>query len=308
MSESGASLRLGVIGCGRLAELGYAPAVAALDGVTVAAVADPDRGRRELLASRFGNGRPIPAFETAGELIAAGVAEAVVIASPPAEHVWQAELAGRAGLPALVEKPPASSGSGAARLAALDPPPWVGFNRRFQHAERLVKRIPARGMLSLELELRYRRESWRPVSVADDAGADLAPHLVDLALWLTASRSARVRSATLAGRRAQLELETERGTAVIRCATDRNHRELVTVRDASGHTVARSRDGGPLALVAGRVPGREHPLVRSLRAQLTRFAAAASGGDPGRLATAAEGARVMALIDEARRVAAGETR
>ena len=109
--------------------------------------------------------------------------------------------------------------------------------------------------------------------MSDDAGADLAPHLVDLALLLTASRSARVRSATLAGQRAELELETERGTATIRCASDRSHRELITVRDSSGRTVARSRAGGTLGLVAGRIPGREHPLVRSLRAQLARFAA-----------------------------------
>ena len=306
MSANGSALRLGLIGCGRLAELGYAPAIAALDGVTLAAVADPNRGRRELLgALGNGNGRPVRRFETAGELIGSGAVEAVVIASPPAEHVWQAELAARAALPALVEKPPAQAGAGARRLARLDPQPWIGFNRRFQHGTGLAGSIPADGRLDLELELRYRRDSWRPLGSPGDAADDLAPHLVDLALRLTGSLSARVRSATLGDNRAELELQTERGTAVIRCATDRSHRELVVVRDAGGRTLARSAAGGPLGLLTGRIPGREHPLVGSLRAQLERFAAAVRGGDPGDLATAVDGARVMAVIDEARRVAAG---
>ena len=135
MSAAGHPLRLGLIGCGRLAELGYAPAIARLGEVELVAVADPDRERRDRLADLVAGVR---SYETAAELVGAGGAEALVIASPPVEHVWQAELASRAGLPALVEKPPAPSGAGASRLARLDPAPWVGFNRRFQHGERLA--------------------------------------------------------------------------------------------------------------------------------------------------------------------------
>ncbi len=301
-----APLRLGLIGCGRLAELGYAPAVAGLSGVRVAAVADPEPARCDRVVGLLTRAGPPPVAHTsAGELLAGGGIDAVVIASPPAEHGWQAELASRAGVAALVEKPPAPTGSGAARLAALAPPPWVGFNRRFLHAPRLLAAIPDEGPLELELELRYRRDSWRPVSVADDAASDLAPHLVDLALLLTGFGPASVRAARLSPERAELELDTGRGPATIRCATDRAHSELVAVRARDGTSVARSRAGGPLAALTGRIPGREHPLVASLRAQLAAFAAAAHGGDPGALATAAEGARVMELIDDARRLDAG---
>jgi len=48
-----APLRLGLVGCGRLAELGYAPAAAAARGVEIVAVADPDRDRRGLLAGKL---------------------------------------------------------------------------------------------------------------------------------------------------------------------------------------------------------------------------------------------------------------
>jgi predicted dehydrogenase len=294
-------LSVGLIGCGRLAQLGYAPAIAGAAGVELAAVADPDRERAERVAMLARDTAPA-IHASAGELISSGGIDAVVIASPPAEHVWQAELAARAGLPSLVEKPPAPTGSGGARLAALDPPPWIGFNRRFMHGVGLLDRVPRDGPLEIELELRYRRDSWRPVAVTGDALADLAPHLVDLALLLTGFGPARVRAARCDPTRAELDLETARGPAAIRCAVDRPHRELAAVHSANGGGAARSRAGGPLAAVTGRVPGRAHPLVGSLRAQLERFAHAARGGDAGVLATAAEGARVMELIDEARRV------
>ncbi len=304
MSAAGRRLRLGLIGCGRIAELGYAPAIAGLEGVTVTALADPEAERLVRVAGLIEAPTAPRTFATAAEVVGSGAVDAVIIASPAAEHVWQAELAARASIPALVEKPPAPTLAGAERVAALSPPPWIGFNRRFQHAARVAAAIPADGRLELELEIGYRRASWRPLTPGDDALLDLGPHLVDLALVLGGSPSARVRSAKLAPEQAELELELERGRARIRCATNRPHRELVAVRDPSGRRLARSTAGGPLAMVSGRLPGRVHPLVGSLRRQVAAFASAARGGDPGSLASAADGVRVMRVIDEARRVAA----
>ena len=136
---------------------------------------------------------------------------------------------------------------------------------------------------------------------------DLAPHLVDLALLLTRSETARVRSASLEQDRAELVLETERGPATIRCATDQRHRELVAIRDGSGAAVARSAAGGRLALITATDPGARAPAGRlAERRSCARSPSAARGGDPDSLATAADGARVMALIDEARRLGAPE--
>lgn len=295
-------LRLGLIGCGRLAELGYLPALSRATAFTLAAVADPDRLRRDQIAASA-RGRPPARFETAGELLADGRVDAVVIASPPDEHLWQAELAARAGIAALVEKPPAPAFAGAERLAALRPAPWIGFNRRFSHGERVRAGVPANGPLELELGLSYRRRSWRPVAVADDVFTDLVPHLVDLALWLSGSTEARVVAASVAGSRARLELETERGRARISCATDRPHRERVIARSERGTVLASSSEGGAVAGFTGRLPGRIHPLVESLAAQLTAFAAAVRGEASGPLAGAEDGARVMRVLDVARRAA-----
>ena len=70
--------------------------------------------------------------------------------------------AATAGVAVLVEKPPALDAAGAAALAALTPPPWVGFNRRYDPgAQRVRAAIPAEGDVDLRLEISYRRRSWR---------------------------------------------------------------------------------------------------------------------------------------------------
>jgi len=85
-----------------------------------------------------------------------------------ATHVADTFAAAAAGLPTLVEKPPAADAGAAAMLATLVPPPWIGFNRRFDPLiERVRGRVPAHGRLELSIELRYRRGSWRPHTVTD---------------------------------------------------------------------------------------------------------------------------------------------
>jgi predicted dehydrogenase len=298
-------VRLGLVGCGRVAELGYLPALAGLDQVELVAVADPIGDRRDRIATMSaGLGARPRAHGSLGELMREGDVDALVIASPPVEHARQAEVAAEAGLPALVEKPPAPTLEDAERLAALGPAAFIGFNRRFQHGAAVLGRVPAEGRIELELELDYRRRSWRPLTVDDEVLIDLVPHLVDLALLLTRVGEVRVSAARVSRDRARLDLDTGRGLARIRCASDRPHRERVRVRGPGGRRLAAAGSGGPVAALTSRLPGRGHPLVRSLRDQLGAFADAVRGGSPGLLASAADGARVMRVIDEARRVAA----
>jgi predicted dehydrogenase len=288
-------LRVGLVGCGRLAEAGYLPAAAEARTVEITAVADPSRPRREALAQAGG----AVAFDGVSELIESDLVEALVIASPPAEHLAQAALAAAAGLPCLVEKPPAADAAGAAALAALEPAPWIGFNRRFQQGSELLEKLPREGDLELELELCYRRRSWNAHQVADEPLLDLAPHLVDLALLLAGPRIA-VRAASAGPHRCALVLETSRGTAWVRCANDRPHLERAVARRPGRRALAKSNSGGLATAAFARLGRRRHPLVVSLGRQLDAFAAAARGGDAGLLADAAQGARVMAVIDEAR--------
>ena len=124
-------------------------------------------------------------------------------------------------------------------LAALEPAPWIGFNRRFLQGVELAGRLPAQGWVELDLELRYRRRSWRSHGRGDDALLDAGSHLIDLAFWLASSEPLAVRAASLRRERADLVLDLGRGRARISCATDRAHCERVVARDRGGRLLAR---------------------------------------------------------------------
>jgi len=293
---TGSPLRLGLVGCGRLAELGYAPAARAASGVEIVAVTDPDRARRGLVAAKLG----ASAHARLGELLAATSLDGIVICTPPEQHEEAAAIAAQADLAALVEKPPAPDAPGALRIAALTPAPWIAFNRRFDQGLELEPKMPAGAGLALRMVLHYRRKSWRPLQTRDDAMLDLVPHLVDLALFLTGSLPLAVR-ANATHDRAGVVFATTRAEVRIECATNRPHRELVEIHGADGRRVAGAERGGRARGALARLAPRTHPLVRSLTLQLEAYGRALRGEDAGPLATAGEGAAVMRVLDAARR-------
>jgi predicted dehydrogenase len=289
-------VRIGLVGCGRLAERGYVPAAQAARGVRLAAVADPVAGRRTAAAPG------VPGFEGAAELVAAVAVDGLVVATPVGSHLPVARLAAAAGLPSLVEKPPAADAAGARELARLAPAPRFAFDRRFRpEVEALRARLPAEGALELRLELRYRRRTWDAYEEQGDALLDLGPHLVDLARFLAGAEPVRVR-AGLEAEAAQLELDLgERGRALLRCSCASPYGELVEAR-AGGRLVGRSRRGGLVRGVLERAggvrPGAR--LVPALTRQLEAFAAAVRGEPAPALATAADAVAVMETLDAAR--------
>jgi predicted dehydrogenase len=285
-----------MVGCGRIAELGYAPALGATTGFELRAVVDPDPARRGLLADATG----ATAHPSVGELLAAGAPEAAVVCGPVATHVAALEELSAAGARCLVEKPPAPDAAGAARIAELDPPVSVAFNRRFdQGAAALAAIPPDASALDVDIEIGYRRGSWRPLGDLGDAWADLGPHLADLALLLLGG-GAEVTDADLTPREARVVVRSGRGSARLRAAIDVPHRERLTVSADGGARRVVSATPGPVRALARRLRGVEHPLVATLREQLRAFAAACRGDDSAPLATAADGVRAMRLVDAAR--------
>ena len=280
------------------------PAARAAAGVDIVAVSDPDRARRGLVAAKLG----ASAHARLSELLGAYRLDGIVICTGTEQHEEVAAEVAAAGFSALVEQPPAPGHEGALRLMALTPAPWIAFNRRFDQGLELAGRIPPGIELELRMVLHERHRSWRPVARGDDALLDLAPHLIDLALHLTGMVPLAVR-AHAAPDRAGIELAATRARVRIECATDRPPHELVEVLDGGGRRLARAERGGRARGVAARVLPGVHPIVRSLTAQLEAYARALRGEDPGPLATAAEGAAVMCVVDAARRSDAigGET-
>lgn len=308
MSAQGvdAPLRLGLVGCGRLAEMGYVAAAARADGLDLVAVADPDPLRRQHVAGLVARTcASVTTWPDAAALVAGAAPDVVVVASPVGCHVADARVAVNAGIPVLVEKPVAPDADQAAEIAALAPQPWVGFNRRFDPGARRV-RAAARGRDHIELRaaISYRRRSWRAHRVRDEALLDLGPHVIDWARWVIGADPVEVFTLECAPERATLDLVFERARARVSLATDRLHHEVLDVRDARHRRVARHQVGGPLGAVRGRFERGDHPLVATLTAQLEQLALAVRGRPSDDLATATDGVVVMATLDAARESAA----
>jgi predicted dehydrogenase len=288
-------VRLGIAGCGRIAERGYIPAALAAEGVTIAGFADPDAGRLRQCAELWAgkSGEEAASFADASELLQEEPIDLLVVAAPVAHHLALAEEAAAANVRALVEKPPAPDLATAERLAALDPQPFLAFNRRFLQGTELGDAIPAEGWLELDLELRFKRDAWGAHQADDEAILDAGIHLIDLACHLSNSNPIAVRQAQIEPDRASFELELTRARARISCATDRSHREAITVRDRSGKPLARSAWGGIGTRISSLL-GRPDPLVLSLQRQLEAIPLLATGYD---------GVTAMAIVEAARRSA-----
>ena len=136
-------VRLGIAGCGRIAERGYLPAASGWPGSSSPPSPTPTGSAQG--GSRGFSSRRV-AFASAEEMVAAGGVDASSSRRRPTatsrSQLWRRE----AGLPSLVEKPPAHDLAGALELAALDPAPAIGFNRRFLQGVELAPAHPGRGL------------------------------------------------------------------------------------------------------------------------------------------------------------------
>ncbi len=286
-------VRVGLVGCGRLAERGYLPAFSNAEGVDLVAVADRDEARCAVVAPAC------PAHASAAELLAATQIDLLVLAHAVEAHVADARVAAAVGVPSLVEKPPARTTAEAEGLAALDPPPWLGFNRRFEPAigafRSRLDTPPAR----LELEFTMLPSSWGARDGSEGALLDLGPHLVDLALWITGRAPQRVRVAHVSAAQATFEIDLDGVSARVHVSHGRAWRERLVCRDSRGRVIARLDRGGLPRRFAAKLrrttPG---PLVVSLAAQLTAAATAVRGGPvDDRLASVAQGIAAMRVLD-----------
>ena len=183
------TLRIGLVGGGRLAEEGYLPALRRPTGCGWWRWPNSTRSA----AAGWPRWPACPAYPNAAGLLAAEPVDALVIATPAGAHLADARLAAAAGLPTLVEKPPAADLAEAAELAGLVPTPWIGFNRRFDAARwpgcgRRSRAVPRSGC---SWRSATGGGGWGAHTAADDALLDLGPHLVDLARWLTRRRGDR---------------------------------------------------------------------------------------------------------------------
>lgn len=175
-------LNLGLIGCGRAAELIYLPALKKFPGVQVAAVIDPVDERRELLSSKFNN---CSGFNSVGKTFIDKI-DAAIITAPPDNHVSLASVLLDSDKFVLVEKPLALSTNGIEELIGKERNSkaklMMGFNHRYWlPAVKLRENLAGRTkIISVQIIFTGDYSRWNPVSFISDPLNDLGPHVFDL--------------------------------------------------------------------------------------------------------------------------------
>jgi myo-inositol 2-dehydrogenase/D-chiro-inositol 1-dehydrogenase len=146
-SEDGRTLRVGVLGTGRIGSMHAELLAHRVPGVALAAVFDVDAGSAETAARRLG----VRATRDPAELLDASSIDAVAICTSTDTHVDLIEAAAAAGMPIFCEKPLALGLEQVDRalhaVERADVPLMIGFNRRFDPAHRSVRDAVAGGAI-----------------------------------------------------------------------------------------------------------------------------------------------------------------
>jgi predicted dehydrogenase len=195
------NVRIGVIGCGRIAQVAHLPAIAKADGVELAGVSDPSPVLSDAAARRYG----VPGHTETDALLDSDV-DAVVIAVPDRLHLPLGLRALDAGKHILVEKPAASTSDEATRLAGRAAETGrklqIGAMRRHDPGIRYAAAaVAALGRLTtvsmwyrIQGRLRASTEAalFPPITVDDGVRRVEADHKADRRRYLLATHGAHV--------------------------------------------------------------------------------------------------------------------
>ncbi len=227
MSSSSEPVRIGLIGCGRIAQLVHFDALERVGGLHLMAAAEPNAERRAEVTKRSSS---IRVLETHAELLDLSEVEAVLISLPNSVHADVACAALSAGKHVYLEKPLATSMEDGERVVEL----WrksnrigmIGFNYRFNSLHAELRQAISSGKHGAPLLIRSAFSSparelppWKRER-ASGGGVllDFASHHIDLLRFLTGrevrSVSAEIQSLRTEEDTATLQLELEGGTLV----------------------------------------------------------------------------------------------
>ncbi len=202
-ARRGKHLRVGVVGCGQIAENAHLPNFACHPDVELVAVADRNWERVEHCSHRFGASLVFGSFEA---MLEAANLDAVSICVPNKFHAPYAIAALERGVHVLCEKPPAMTGEEAAAMATVARRSGrvltFGFHYRWGAEARAIKRfVDARdlGEIHAARAVALRRRGipgWGAFSDKTLQGGgplmDIGVHVLDLALWLMGHPKPRV--------------------------------------------------------------------------------------------------------------------
>ncbi|MEE8550646.1 MAG: Gfo/Idh/MocA family oxidoreductase [Gemmatimonadota bacterium] len=196
MSES-SPIKIGIVGCGAIAQIVHLPILAELEGATVSAVCDPDPRRAETVAGRFQIRSVCAGID---ELLEHPDLQALIVCSPNYLHASHSEQALRAGKSVLCERPLGVSREQVTALleaaGACGCTLMVAHNHRYRPDAWALRGFVDKGELGEIFHIngnwqrrrirRPRRGDWRRDREQAGGGVlmDLGVTTLDLGLWL----------------------------------------------------------------------------------------------------------------------------
>jgi predicted dehydrogenase len=313
-------IRVGVLGLGQLTCEVHLPNLASLPDVSVTALADPSPEARARAAAQRADAR---LFNSAEELLASGLVDAILIATPTGEHARHGRLAIKARTPFYLEKPLASELADAQDLceaaSASNVTAMIGFSYRFHPRVALlreslqdVERVESRFTIApRELPV------WkRARSTGGGVLLDLGSHHFDLLPLLMRSAVEAVKARIWSERSeqdcAEVELQFENGAqAFCTFSFCRDESDVITF-SRSGSRTTHDRYAPltyPMRPLSGfvsylaerrRSPWKEVSFRRSLAAWLDSIRCGQCPPIPLR-----DGLESLRIVDAAERSAAG---
>ena len=309
------TVRIGIAGCGRIANFFHIPILSRLPGAELAALSDIDPDR----LAEAGLGGYAKRYASAEALIASPAVEAVVLCTPPAQHAPLAVAAFAAGKHVYIEKPlalsPAEGGDVRAAWHGAGTVGMMGFNFRYHPAYLDLKRRVAAGEVGDVLAVRSsfcsaRRAlpDWKQAaSTGGGALRDLGAHHLDLIPWLLGSPIHAIamaeRGQVTEADTALLTIELGNGIAIqtFLCASAATSENRVEVIGTGGRIVADTAfaAAGPVQRAGGRLARYRH-MGRIARDNLRpRMVLAASPPEPSFAAALSAFVRAVARNDAA---------
>jgi predicted dehydrogenase len=193
--------KIGLMGCGVVADYGHIPAILETPGLELVSVFDPSSSRAAATAAKFG----IPHWFSDQDLFLNSGLEAVVVTSTATAHPENVLGAAKRGLHVLCEKPLALSDADAERMiAAMDQADrmlLVGFVYRFSPVAKQIRDWVRQGIVGEIKSLRLiyiwnlhgqfdqvdgtwmESPRWAGRMLEGGPMIDCGVHMIDLARW-----------------------------------------------------------------------------------------------------------------------------
>ncbi len=191
-----AAIQLGVVGCGAVAQLVHLPILTGMESATVAALCDTDLDKAKSVAGRF---RVDSVYGSIDELLEHKGLAAVIVCTPNHLHAEHSELALRAGVNVLCQRPLGMNRQQVSALlksaAAVAQNLMVANSHRFRPDAWALRRFITSGDLGeiFHIQASWQRRGARRPRVSEwrrktELGGgvllDLGVTNLDLCLWL----------------------------------------------------------------------------------------------------------------------------